>query len=127
MKLEITELKSSLASLKAHNLSLQSTNNSDKEEMDNMKREYTDNESKSQILLKNHISQLENEIKSIRVEMSGYKNLVQSGQSEYDLLQSKYDDILKTNKLMIDEKNESETESDIKLTEHKTIVAELEN
>jgi len=28
---------------------------------------------------------------------------------------------------MIDEKNESETESDIKLTEHKTIVAELEN
>jgi len=81
-KLEITELKSNLAALQAHNLSLQSINESDKEEMDKMKKEYTDNESKSQILLKNHISQLENEIKSIRIEMSGYKNKIQSGQSE---------------------------------------------
>lgn len=81
-KLEITELKSNLAALQAHNLSLQSINDSDKEEIDKMKKEYTDNESKSQILLKNHISQLENENKSIRIEMAGCKSKIQSGQSE---------------------------------------------
>lgn len=78
--------------------------------MDKLKKEYTDNESQSQITLKNHISQLENEIKSVKIESTEYKHLVQSGQSEYDLLQSKYDDMIKTNKQILEERNESETE-----------------
>lgn len=53
---------------------------------------------------------MENEIKSVKIESTEYKHLVQSGQSEYDLLQSKYDDMIKTNKQILEERNESETE-----------------
>lgn len=68
------------------------------------------NESKTQLELKNHIEQLENNLESLRVEFSLTKNQNHSLKSDIELLQSKYNDLNQINADLMNEKNESETQ-----------------